>query len=49
MVPASSKEFLDIRAATECGLTLKCVRDIVRTYNQIENEGIIQIFVNYGI
>ena len=32
--PASSKEFLDIQATTECGFTLKRVRDMTRTYNQ---------------
>ena len=30
--PASSKEFLDIQATTECGFTLKLVRDMTRTY-----------------
>ena len=30
---ASSKEFLDIQATIECGFTLKCVRDMIRTYN----------------
>ena len=28
-VPASSKEFLDIQATTECGFTLKRVRDMI--------------------
>ena len=31
--PASSKEFLDIQATTECGFTLKRVHDMTRTYN----------------
>ena len=31
--PASSKEFLDIQATIECRFTLKCVRDITRTYS----------------
>ena len=30
--PASIKEFLDIQATVEDGFTLKCVRDITRTY-----------------
>ena len=30
---ASSKEFLDIQATTECGLTLKYVYDMTRTYS----------------
>ena len=30
--PASSKEFLDIQATTECGFTLKRVRDMRRAY-----------------
>ena len=34
--PASSKEFLDIQAIIECGFTLKCVRDMIRTYNQLK-------------
>ena len=34
-MPVSSKEFLDIQATIECGFTLKCVRDITRTYSQM--------------
>ena len=33
--PALSKEFLDIQATIECGFTLKCVRDMTRTYSQM--------------
>ena len=33
--PASSEEFLDIQAVIECGLTLKLVRDMRRTYHQM--------------
>ena len=33
-MPASSKELLDIQASIECGFTLKCVRDMTRTYSQ---------------
>ena len=29
----SSKEFLDIQAKTECGFTLKRVRDKIRTHS----------------
>ena len=32
-MPALSKGFLDIQATTECRFTLKCVRDMTRTYN----------------
>ena len=32
--PVSSKAFLDIQATIECGLTLKRVRDMMRTYIQ---------------
>ena len=32
--PASNKEFLDIQATIECGLTLKRVSDMTRTYSQ---------------
>ena len=32
--PVSSKEFLDIQEATECGFTLKRVRDMIRTFSQ---------------
>ena len=35
-MPVSGKEFLDIHANIECGFTLKCVRDIIRTYSTIE-------------
>ena len=31
--PASSKEFPDIKATIECGLTLKRVRDMTKTYS----------------
>ena len=34
MVPTSSKEFLDIQAAIECGFTLKRVHDMIRAYTQ---------------
>ena len=37
LAPASSKEFLDIHATIECGFTLKCVRDMTRTYSKIYN------------
>ena len=30
----SSKGFLDIQATTECGFTLKRVRDMIRTYSR---------------
>ena len=33
--PVSSKEFLDIQAAIECGFSLKRVRNMIRTYTQI--------------
>ena len=33
--PASSKEFFDIQATTECGFTLKHVRDMIRTCSQM--------------
>ena len=33
--PASSKEFLDIQATIECGFTLKCVREMTRTYSYL--------------
>ena len=35
MTPALSKEFLDIQATVECGFTLKLVRDMIKTYNQM--------------
>ena len=36
MAPASSKEFLAIQATAECGFTLKLVRDMIKTYNQMD-------------
>ena len=33
MAPVSSKEFLDIQTNMECRFTLKCVRDMTRTYS----------------
>ena len=35
ITPASSKECLGIQATIECGFTLKRVRDMIRTYNQM--------------
>ena len=35
IAPVSSKEFLDIQASIECGLTLKLVRDMIITYSQM--------------
>ena len=43
-VPASSKDFLDIQATTECGFTLKPIRDMTRTYNQLMKSFYILIF-----
>ena len=34
IAPVSSKEFPEIQANTECGFTLKRVRDMIRTYCQ---------------
>ena len=42
--PASSKEFLDIQATTECGFSLKPIRDMTRTYNQLMKSFYILIF-----
>ena len=33
---ASSKEFLDIQASIECGLILKLVRDMIRTFSKMQ-------------
>ena len=33
-MPVSSKKFLDIQATIGCGLILKHVRDMIRTYSQ---------------
>ena len=35
MAPASSKEFLDIHAGTECRFALKLERDMIITYTQL--------------
>ena len=34
-VLVSSKDFLDIQATIECGFTLKCISDMMRTYSQM--------------
>ena len=44
--PASSKEFLDIQATIECGFTLKCVRDMTRTYSQYKPYLDLNIYKN---
>ena len=33
--PASSNELLDIQGTIECGFTLKCISDMIRTYSHI--------------
>ena len=33
--PVSRKEILDIEVIIECGLTLKCARDMTRTYSEM--------------
>ena len=43
--PASSKEFLDIQATIERGFTLKRVRDMTRTYSQLDN-AVLKDFYN---
>ena len=35
-VTVSSKEFLDIKATIKCGFTLKHLRDMIRTYSQMQ-------------
>ena len=35
--PVSSKTFLDIQATIECRFTLKCARDMKRTYSQTQS------------
>ena len=37
MAPASSKEFLDIQTTSECGFTLKLVRDMIEIHNHYHN------------
>ena len=37
MAPGSSNEFLDIQATVDCGFTLKLVRDMIKTYNQLRH------------
>ena len=35
IAPVSSKEFLNIQATLECEFSLKCIRDMIRTYSQM--------------
>ena len=37
-MPTSSKVFLDIQATIWCGFTLKCVRDMIRRYSQMQRK-----------
>ena len=34
-MPVSIKEFLDIHVSTECGLTLKHIRDMIKKHSQV--------------
>ena len=45
--PVSSKEFLDIQATIECRFTLKCVRDMIRTYGNIFTMIMVIFFLNF--
>ena len=36
-MPVSRKEFLVIQVTTECGFALNCVRDMTRTYSQMQH------------
>ena len=45
MVPASSKEFLEIQATIECGFNLKDVRDMI-SYSLIHT---IKLFSYFGL
>ena len=47
VAPASSKEFLDIQATIKCGFTLKCVRDMIRTYRHLNNIPEYSFFVDF--
>ena len=35
IAPVLSKDFLDIEANIECGFTLKCACEMIRTYSQV--------------
>ena len=37
------RTFLDIQATIECGFTLKCIRDMTRTYSQFHNIWIFRV------
>ena len=39
--------FFDIQATIKCGFTLKCVRDMARTYSHFNSLLFIKIFVSY--
>ena len=41
----SSKGSLDIQATIECGLTLKRVRDMIRTYNQMHRSNLARLSI----
>ena len=45
MAPTSSKEFLGIQATIECGFTLNCVRDMIKTNIQ-KNSTLAENFGN---
>ena len=45
--PASSKEFQDIQATIECGFTLKCVRDMTRTYSHIQAYSLLHLSFSF--
>ena len=42
IAPVSSKKFFDIQATIECGFPLKRVRDMTRTYSQI-NTNVVKL------
>ena len=47
IAPVSSKEFLVIHVTIECGFTLKCIRDMIRTYSQEKVCSSSKTFINF--
>ena len=39
LAPSFSKDFLHIQASVECGLTVKCVRHMIRRHSQVPHTG----------
>ena len=47
IAPVSTKEFVGIPSTIECGLTMKHVRDMIRTYSHTMDSSVVSLNLSY--